>query len=320
MRFIYLTFLFFLFYCNSKKTEQKESISDNNVPKTLSLVILGTLQDGGSPHAGCTKDCCKNLFSNPDKSRKVVSLGIIDPVNKKNFLFEAGPDLPLQLRALKNYSPFKTSDVPDGIFLTHAHIGHYSGLMYLGKEAMNTSKTLVYTMPRMKTFLESNGPWSQLISQQNIQIVNLEENKEVILSPSLKVIPIRVPHRDEYSETVGYLICSPRKKVLFIPDIDKWSKWNRNIVEEIKEVDHAFIDGTFFDGKEINNRNISEIPHPFVIESMELLESLSAEEKGKIWFIHFNHTNPLLKEDNKESALVNKKGFHISKQDLVIEL
>lgn len=285
-----------------------------------SLVILGTVQDAGSPHIACNKDCCKDLFNNPDKDRKVVSLGVLDPMNNKKYLFEATPDMPSQIKKLKSYTPHKSMETPDGIFLTHAHIGHYSGLMYLGKEAMNASEVPVYAMPKMKEYLETNGPWSQLVSSENILIKKMADLEEVTLSDHLKVIPFLVPHRDEYSETVGYKIIGPEKKALFIPDIDKWQKWQTSIVKEIANADYAFIDATFFDGAEINNREISEIPHPFIIESMELFSKLSLEEKNKIYFIHFNHTNPALDLDSSQSKLILEKGFHIAKINDVFKL
>ena len=280
------------------------------------VVVLGTLQDGGSPHMGCEKDCCKNL----DALKKVVSLGLIDPVSNKKFLLEASPDYVAQTRMLKGLLTSSANKLPDGIFLTHAHIGHYAGLMFLGKEAMNSKAVPVYAMPKMKSFLENNGPWSQLVTLDNIQINPLSEGKWENISPSLRVKPILVPHRDEFSETVGFIIEGPHKKLLFIPDIDKWEKWKTDIVSLIKEVDHALIDGTFFSTAEVGNRNIAEIPHPLVQESIQLFDSLPAKEKGKIMFIHFNHTNPLLNEQSKEARLVKSKGFRIAKINLRISL
>jgi len=276
--------------CNGQATSQ---IQDPFV------VVLGTLQDGGSPHMGCEKECCKN----PDASRKVVSLGLIDPVSNKKFLLEASPDFVAQTRMLKAFLPSSANTLPDGIFLTHAHIGHYAGLMFLGREAMNSKAVPVYAMPKMKNFLENNGPWSQLVSLNNILINPLSEGKWENISPSLKVKPILVPHRDEFSETVGFIIEGPHKKLLFIPDIDKWEKWQTAIVSLVKEVDYALIDGTFFSAAEVGNRNIAEIPHPLVQESMKLFDSMPAKEKEKIMFIHFNHTNPLLNEQSKKQGL-----------------
>jgi len=311
MRSVSFIVLVLLFSCTSRLPEKEKPVRDQD-PKTNipSLIILGTIQDGGSPHPGCKKKCCENLFSDPDKKRKVVSLGLVDPANGKNYLFEATPDLPSQLRALKNYSSFKTGDLPDGILLSHAHIGHYTGLMYLGKEAMNTDCVSVYVMPRMKTYLETNGPWNQLVKLNNVELRVLDAGKEVRLTSSIKVTPFLVPHRDEYSETVGYRIVGPNKKVLFIPDIDKWDKWDKNISEEIIEADYVFIDGTFYSGEEIQNRDISKIPHPFVTESIERFKTLTSAQKDKIYFIHFNHTNPLLDPQSFQSRELIKDGFH----------
>jgi pyrroloquinoline quinone biosynthesis protein B len=280
------------------------------------VVVLGTLQDGGSPHMGCQKDCCKTI--NPDK--KVVSLGLIDPMSKKKFLFEASPDFVSQTNFLNGLLPSSSEKTPDGIFISHAHMGHYAGLMFLGREAMNSKAVPVYAMPKMKSFLENNGPWSQLVTLNNIQIKPLSEGNWENISPSLKVKPILVPHRDEFSETVGFIIEGPHKKLLFIPDIDKWEKWRTDIVSLIKEVDHALIDGTFFSAAEVGNRKIAEIPHPLVQESMKLFDTLPAKEKEKIVFIHFNHTNPLLNEQSEETKLVKSKGFRIAKINLQISL
>jgi len=282
-------------------------------PAPVSLIVLGTIQDGGSPHIGCNKACCRDLFTHPDYRRKVVSLGIIDAQNKQTWLFEATPDMPAQAKMLKNASGFQTKEIPDGIFVTHAHIGHYTGLMYLGKEAINSKGVPTYAMPRMKAFLETNGPWSQLVTLNNIALQPLQNEQGLVLSNNVKVTPIIVPHRDELSETVGYKIEGPNKKILFIPDINKWQLWNRDIAHEISTVDYVFVDGTFYSGDELQTRNIAEIPHPFIIETMKLLAGLSMREKAKVYFIHFNHTNPVINPKSPQALIVLKNGFHIAK-------
>ncbi len=303
---------FFLDSCNSQ-VEREVNTSEESIPKTnLSLIILGTIQDAGSPHIACEKECCTELFTNPQHDRKVVSLGLVDHVNNKTYIFEATPDFSSQVKMLNDFSANGGNAIPNGIFLTHAHIGHYTGLMYLGKEAMNADQATVYAMPRMKTFLEQNGPWSQLVNNNNIDLHELNNKVELILSENLSLTPIQVPHRDEYSETVGFLIKGRSKKVLFIPDIDKWLKWDADILEYIRDVDYAFLDATFYDGQEVKGRDISEIPHPFVIESMELFKSLDQENKSKVHFIHFNHTNPLINDQSIQSQKVLEEGFNIA--------
>ena len=277
----------------------------------VSLVVLGTVQDAGSPQINCKKECCQQLLANPDPKRMVSSLGLIDRDSGKNYLFDATPDLAEQLRYLSSLSN-KNSDVPDGVFLTHAHIGHYSGLMFFGMEAAHTSEVEVFAMPRMKNFLETNGPWSQLLSKNNIRIQPLEAERKISLSDKIKVKPMLVPHRDEYSETVGYLIEGPNKKALFIPDVDKWSHWDVDISELIIEVDYAFLDATFYNPEEIPGRDLTKVLHPFVIDSMARFEQLSKADKDKIYFIHFNHTNRLLLPASEENKTVLSNGFHVA--------
>ena len=295
------------------------SIIGDHIVSSTSIVVLGAIQDAGSPQIGCKKNCCIGLFDNPDHNRKVVSLGLVDADDKKSYLFEATPDMVSQCKILNGLTGID-DEVPSGIFLTHAHIGHYTGLMYLGKEAINADSVLVYGMPKMKSFLENNGPWSQLVNNGNIKINGIEANTPVSISTAIEVTPLQVPHRDEFSETVGYVITGPNKSVLFIPDIDKWEKWDTDIISLIKTVDYAFLDATFYDGEEINNRDISEIPHPFIIESMEKFKDLPSNEKSKIHFIHFNHTNPVININSKQAKQVIKNGFNIAQRNDIFKL
>ncbi|MCA6074987.1 MBL fold metallo-hydrolase [Fulvivirga sedimenti] len=289
-------------------------------PPVPYLIILGTIQDGGSPHIGCDRECCSGLFTEPDPDRMVVSLGLIDPVAEKRYLFEATPDMTRQLHRLNEEAPYGDGKTADGIFLTHAHIGHYTGLMYLGREALNSNNVPVYTMPSMKEFLESNGPWGQLVSLNNIKLIPINHDVPVELGEGLSVTPFLVPHRDEYSETVGFRITGPNKSALFIPDIDKWHKWEKDISEVIKEVDYAFIDGSFYDAEEISYRDVSEIPHPFIFESMETLKNLSASDKAKVYFIHFNHTNPVIDAESDARKAVLEAGFRVAELGTGFEL
>ncbi|WP_297704211.1 MBL fold metallo-hydrolase [uncultured Eudoraea sp.] len=303
-----------VYSCNLAPDKKATAAVSEQVSTTqTSLIVLGNVQDAGSPHIACKKECCRVLFQNPDESRKVVSLGIVDPENNRKYLFDATPDMTEQLKTLKNYLPKNTNEIVDGIFLTHAHIGHYTGLMYLGTEALGASNVNVFAMPVMDSYLRNNGPWSQLVGNQNISLQTLNNKLVISLTSNLSVIPFLVPHRDEYSETVGFKIIGPNKTVLFIPDIDKWHKWDTNIVDEIKQVDYAFLDAGFFSETEIDNRDISEIPHPTVLESMALFDKLPTQEKNKVWFIHMNHTNPMLNPESEQSKLVISKGYHIAR-------
>ena len=306
-----LIFLIFVLIFSSTVSAQKTKANQF-------LVVLGTAQDAGFPQIGSTDEFLE-VGKNYKARQKVVSLGLIDKNAKQKFLFEATPDLPAQLFALDKFLPSKQT-LPDGVFLTHAHIGHYTGLMYFGREAVGAKSVPVYAMPRMEKFLTENAPWNQLIGLKNIEIKNLKDGEIVQLNENLRVTPFLVPHRDEFSETVGFEIAGKNKTAVFIPDIDKWSKWNGDLKELIGRVDYAFLDATFYKNGEIPNRDMSEIPHPFVEETIKLLKDLSAKDKAKVIFIHFNHTNPLIRKNSKERREVLRKGFRVADEGMILEL
>ena len=303
MKLSVLSFSFFFF---ALFTYSQTSESDY-------IKVLGIVQDAGYPHIGCEKDCCKAVSPG---DYFVSCLGLVDKTNNKRYLFDATPDIHNQLNLLEKFSD---ANLVDGIFLTHAHIGHYTGLMYLGREGLGGKNIMVYALKRMSRFLTKNGPWDQLVKLNNISIQTISNKEFVKLSEHIFVIPIRVPHRDEYSETVGYKIIGKSKKILFIPDIDKWDEWKKSIIEEVKLVDYAFIDGTFYNGTEIN-RDMREIPHPSIEETLQLFSNQPVAERNKIYFIHINHTNPILTNKNGIRNLVEGLGFNIAQKGLKFKL
>lgn len=282
------------------------------------IYILGVAQDAGYPQIGCYAEHCLPGWIDPSLRRGATSIAVINPNSGQKLLFEATPNLPEQLYALEQEAPNQSYQL-SAVFLTHAHIGHYAGLMFFGHEAMSTARQPVYAMPRMSSFLENNGPWSQLLEFKNIRLKQLTEQQTEDF-PDLEVTPFLVPHRDEFSETVGYEISGPNKKAAFIPDINKWSLWDTDLAALVKSVDYALIDATFYGDGELPGRDMSQVPHPLVTESMDALSLLSAEDRGKVWFIHFNHTNPLLNTESEESKFVKSEGYNVATEGVRLPL
>ena len=318
MRSIYIKIIstivfFYTISCNS-------SVKNQIIQDDLFIYVLGITQDGGYPQAGCIKKCCVKVNNRPDLQRMVTSIAIVDNLENECWIIDVTPDFPKQLAMINDITNSKKPVSIDGLFLTHAHVGHYAGLIHLGHEVMGANDIPVYSMPRMKNFLNSNGPWSQLLIKKNIQIKPLFDESIIYINDKVSIVPFLVPHRDEFSETVGYKIQGPNNSILFIPDIDKWNLWNKNIISEVYANDYLLLDGTFYDDNELPGRDISAIPHPFVNESIELFKELSISEKNKIHFIHFNHTNPLNLSTSVESNSLIKQGFKLAKQGQIIEL
>ena len=289
-------------------------VRSHGVPASAYLLVLGTAQDAGSPQINSPRDHPARV--NPSKKRLAACLGIVDPSSGKRWLIDATPDLREQAWALSRAHPDSQASIRiDGIFLTHAHIGHYLGLAFLGHESMGAANVPVYAAPKMAEFLLTNGPWDQLVRYRNIRLREIAIGEPVALDGGIRVTPFEVPHRQEYSEVVGYRIDGPARSAVYIPDIDSWDEWaegGTEILELVRSVDVAYLDATFYDDGEIPGRDMSGFPHPRIVRTMERLAPLSMGERGKVRFIHLNHTNPAQWAGSPERREIERRGFRVA--------
>lgn len=271
------------------------------VTKEGAVLVLGVAQDGGRPQLACERDCCRNIVD-PEPAASLAVFGKEDWV-----LVDATPDMPQQISMVGR--------MPSAIVLTHAHIGHYLGLAHLGREVMGADHIPVWCSPRMAGFLRSHGPWSQLVELGNIVLKEFEGGFAFSPTPGVAITPFAVPHRDEFSDTFGFSISVRGTGVLYIPDIDSWDAWGE-LVEVARLHDVALLDATFFDDSELPGRDMSEIPHPRVQETMELLAPLVKSDGLRVWFTHLNHTNPLWDGDSAEARAVDEAGFGVARRGM----
>ena len=278
-------------------------------PSAVRAVVLGITQDGGVPHIGCRQPLCVDARRDPARRQRVASLGLQDDVSGQRYLIDATPDVASQIESLNGGRAAANPRRPvDGILLTHAHVGHYTGLMYLGREALGADRVPVHATPRMAAFLRENEPWKQLLTGP-IAVHEMAPNSEVVLG-RFRVTPFLVPHRDEISDTVGFRVRGPSRSLLYIPDIDKWEKWDRRIADEVAAADVALLDGTFQDATEVPGRTLADIPHPLVGETVALLAAPAL--RGRVHFIHLNHTNALLWDAGAAGA-IEARGFRVAR-------
>jgi len=296
---------------NAANRELMELASQTSFPDTPFVLVLGVAQDAGVPQPGCECRQCQAAWNDAQLIRHPVCLGIVDPLTGEYWMIECTPSFGWQLRHLQ-HAAGGTMRTLSGIFVSHAHLGHYTGLGLLGCEALDADALPVYAMPRMTRVLQDHEPWRQLVQNRNIALSPLADGRTVQLNERIGVTPFPVPHRQELSETVGFEIGGPARSVGWLTDIDRWDAWDLDLEDWIRRHDAVFVDGTFFDGSELPHRDVSRIPHPTIRTTVERLSGLSPALKPRVHFLHFNHSNPVLSPDSQQAHWLVDCGFQVA--------
>jgi pyrroloquinoline quinone biosynthesis protein B len=278
-------------------------------------MLLGTVQDGGLPHAGCVCGRCVAARQPDFPPHYVTSMGVVDERQEPPavYVLDASPDIKHQLAMLAPWlgaHPTRANRLrqPTAIFLTHAHMGHVAGLAQLGKEAMSVQDLAVYAPPLLVEMLAENRLWRPLIAQLDLR--PLFAHQPIPLGEGLTLTPRPVPHRDEWGTgTFGFELRGRHGSLLYLPDIDQWGQWPE-AAEVLGGVDVAVVDGTFYSGAELGRQ--AAVPHSLIPETLALWRNLPSQ----LVLTHFNHTNPVLDPASEERALVTASGAVVGEAGL----
>jgi pyrroloquinoline quinone biosynthesis protein B len=276
------------------------------------------MQDAGLPHVGCRCPRCVVAYRDPRRTEYAVALALVDNGRRPAgvWLVDATPDIRHQLNLLARWlgpdlEPGKRLRQPDGVLLTHAHMGHTAGLAQLGPEGMNVHDLPVYGPAGVLDVLQETRLWQPL--RAGLSLVPLPPGRPYGLSDHLSVTPLAVPHRDELGAgTFAYHVQGPARSLLYVPDVDGWEQWP-GARAALAAVDVALLDATFYSRDELGGR--APVAHPLVPETMSL-----AELPGRLVLTHLNHTNPLLDEHGEARRMVAAAGVDVARTGEVIFL
>lgn len=285
----------------------------------VSAVVLGILQDGGLPHPGCRCERCAEAYDHPERAGRAACLALVDARGERArvWLIDATPDLGRQLNDLAaalGPHPRRPDRLrhPDGIFLTHGHMGHVGGLPQFGPEAMAAESLPVYASAALAGVIQESAIWRPLMSHLDWRV--LTADAPVALGPSLTLTPLAVPHRDEWDAgTFAFRIDGPSRSLLYVPDIDTWDAWSEARAV-VGSVDVALVDATFFSAAELGGR--PPVAHPLVPDTLAFF----GEDVVKLVLTHLNHTNPVLDENSPERVMINRAGASVAREGQVFSL
>lgn len=282
----------------------------------LTAYILGSAQDGGLPQFGSRMKPDMNARTDPLGVRLGPSICVLDD-DGRCFLVDVSPDIKEQENRLLKLSHYVGRQGPnpfDAVLLTHAHMGHYAGLVHFGREGAKCDHLPVYCTGRMGAFLGRHAPWEQLVALGNIRPQVLNDDMRFEPWAGLSIRAIIVPHRDEYTDTVGVSI---NETLLYVPDIDDWSLWPEAHAE-VENHEVSLLDGTFYSRDELPGRDLSEISHPFITDTIETFKDLTASRR--IILTHFNHSNPVCNPGSEQARACLNAGFELAQEMMSIQL
>lgn len=294
------------------KMAEKEKLLLTQTTPGVSAVVLGILQDAGLPHAGCRCPRCAAAYAGSRPIEPAACLAILDtrpPGPARVWLIDATPDIRFQLNLLAPVlgpHPARPGRLrqPDAIFLTHAHLGHVTGLAHLGPEAMSVEALPVYASAGLIALLQENRLWQPAVA--NLHLLALEAERPLPLAPDLTLTPLPVPHRDEWGVgTFAFSIQGPAASLLYLPDIDNWESWPA-AQRWLSAANVALVDATFYSRDELGGR--PPVAHPLVPDTLRFCTGLP----GRLLLTHLNHTNPLLDERSPERVAVEVAGVEIA--------
>ncbi|MFV1969638.1 MAG: MBL fold metallo-hydrolase [Acidimicrobiia bacterium] len=274
-----------------------------------SLIVLGSGQDGGAPQLGHR--------SSISESRTASSVAVVS-ASGAVVLLDASPDIRVQSRMLLESPLYPTGreSLVDSVFITHAHMGHYTGLLHFGNEAAATDRVPLFGSRRFVNFMEENEPWATLLTAGNLDPIPIDTTS-ITIDHTLAVAAITVPHRDEFSDTVAFSVEVDRSPwLLYLPDIDDWQSWD-DAESEIARHDIAILDATFSASDELPDRDITSMRHPLVPDTIARFAHLTADTD--IVLTHINHSNAL---GNRTATITRKAtdaGFTVAYDGLTLE-
>lgn len=292
----------------------------------MKVIVLGSAQDGGFPQWDCNCVNCQLSRSGELRFRLRSSLALEDDLGNI-IILDASPDLKHQVdvigssrQRIGRICSDRVSPI-DAILITHAHWGHVMGLLEFSAGA--SFEVPVYCSPSVSSIIYASPVFRSLIDGDFIRIMEFKDNIPLEIvnyrgqKTYFKLEAFKVPHREDFTDTYGFKIFHKSSSITYIPDI---KVLDEEIIRKIDDTDFLFFEGTFYWDDELwrvskIKRTSKELGHIPIVESLLILRELEIDMK---YYIHLNHTNPVLRSGSDERRSVEDAGIKIVDDGLVI--
>ena len=307
----------------------------------MKIQVLGSAAGGGCPQWNCA---CRNCQGARDGSAKVEARTqecvAVSADGKAWFLLNASPEIRAQIEAAPALHPRRLRDSPiAGILLTNGDLDHTLGLLSLRE----SHPLVVYATEAVRRgFVENNVLYRTLQrfpGQVTWRTLALGTEVELALRAglpsgiSVEAMPVpgkaplhleRLGHPRDRGENVGFRVREhdSGRVLVYLSSVGHVTP---EMLAAAERADCVFFDGTFWSENELrelgaSERSSSDMAHLPIGGERGSLQALRDVRAPRRLYIHLNNTNPVLREDSVERAVVERAGWAIARDGMEIEL
>jgi len=285
--------------------------------------VLGSAAGGGFPQWNCNCPNCDGVRKGTINAKPRTQSSIAVTGDNVNWLlFNASPDILTQFQGFPELQPARSirDTAVKSVLLMDAQIDHTTGLFMLreGKTPLN-----IYCTDMVYEDLTTGNPifnilghycginWNK-ISMDSLDSFEAEgvPNLKITAVPLSSKAPPYSPHRNNphIGDNIGIQVedATSGKKLFYAPGL---AEIEDQIKPFMEQADCLMVDGTCWTNDEMAKLGIAQkmsldmghLPQSDPGGMIEVLRPLRASKKI---LIHINNTNPILREDSPERAVL----------------
>jgi pyrroloquinoline quinone biosynthesis protein B len=285
--------------------------------------VLGSAAGGGFPQWNCNCPNCDGVRKGTINAKRRTQSSIAVTGDNVNWLlFNASPDILTQFQGFPELQPARSirDTAVKSVLLMDAQIDHTTGLFMLreGKTPLN-----IYCTDMVYEDLTTGNPIFNIlghycgINWNKISMDSLDSfEAEGVLNLKITAVPLSSkappysPHRNNphIGDNIGIQVedATSGKKLFYAPGL---AEIEDQIKPFMEQADCLMVDGTCWTNDEMAKLGIAQkmsldmghLPQSDPGGMIEVLRPLRASKKI---LIHINNTNPILREDSPERAVL----------------
>lgn len=293
--------------------------------------VLGSAAGGGFPQWNCNCPNCDGLRKGTIKATARTQSSIAVSSDNINWLlFNTSPDILAQFQQFPELQPGRAirDTAIRGIVLMDAQIDHTTGLFMLreGKTPLD-----IYCTDMVHEDLTRGNPifnvlghfcgvtWHQIptAAGSSFEVEGIDDIRITAVPLSSKAPPFS-PHRHDPHEgdNIGIQLEDTRsgKKLFYAPGL---ASIEPHLLPFMQQADCLMVDGTCWTNDEmralgISNKLSLDMGHMPQSGPDGMIKALKQFSASKKILIHINNTNPILREDSHERAMLQQEKIDVA--------